>query len=299
MFGLIGFPLGYILLKMNGVCGLRGWQWLFLMEGMPSIILGIVTFRTLPDKPSHAKWLTGDEKAWLAETMQRDALRHEQVEHLTLRTVFREPRVMQLALIFLITAIGGNMVGPFGPQLLKERSHGLWSNSFIALIGIIPAIVGAIAMTVASVHSDRTGKRRAHIVTGYLTAGVAFIAMVYAPGAWWVVAAMCLNAFGERIAAGSYWAVTANTLGLRAAAGGIAMINSVGNLGGFFGPRLMAEMKTRTHGSYEPGLFTAAGLVVTGAIISLLLPKPPTKTANVQDAAVAEVEVALATVETP
>jgi ACS family tartrate transporter-like MFS transporter len=263
--------------------------------------LGIVTFRTLPDKPEHAKWLTSDEKTWLAKTMQHDAKRVEQVEHLTWRSALREPRIMLLCAIFLITAIGGNAVGSFGPQLLKARSHGLWSNSFVATVGVIPAIVGAIAMSVASVHSDRTGQRRAHIVTGYSIAGLAFIAMAYAPGAWWVVAAMTLNTFGERIAAGSYWAVTANTLGLRAAAGGIAMINSVGNLGGFFGPRLMAELKTRTHGSYTIGLFAAAGLVITGAVISLLLPKPPTATVVSQNEGdtVAEVEAALAAVESP
>jgi ACS family tartrate transporter-like MFS transporter len=287
-----------LLLKLNGLGGIRGWQWLFLMEGIPSIILGIVTFRTLPDSPAHAKWLTADEKSWLANTMQQDALRVQQVEHLTWRSAFREPRIVLLCAIFLITSIGGNAVGSFGPQLIKARSHGLWSNSFVAMVGIIPAIVGAIAMSVASIHSDRTGQRRAHIVIGYSIAGLAFIACKYAPGAWWVVAAFALNTFGERIAAGSYWAVTANTLGLRAAAGGIAMINSIGNLGGFFGPKLMGELKTRTHGSYDIGLFAAAGLVITGGLVALLLPKPPAKTAESHDPTGAEVEVALATVET-
>jgi ACS family tartrate transporter-like MFS transporter len=277
VIGLVGFPLAALLFKMNGIGGLRGWQWLFLMEGLPSIILSIVTFRTLPDRPEHARWLTDTEKSWIADVMLKDSLRTEQVEHITWRTALREPRVVQLCLIFLITSIGGNCVGAFAPQILKARSHGTWSDSMVAFVFIIPAVVGAIAMSVASYHSDRTGHRRAHIVTGYLIAGLTYIAYIHAPTAWWLVAAFSLNAFGERIAAGSYWAVTANTLGLRAAAGGIAMINSTGNLGGFFGPKLMAEVKARADGSYVPGFYIACGLVITGAIIALLLPKPPIK----------------------
>ena len=288
VFGLVGGPLAGLLLRMDGVFGLRGWQWVFLMEGIPSIVLSIVTFRTLPDRPDHAEWLTQSEKSRLADTMRKDAQRLEQVEHFSLRSVFTEPRIAQLCAIFLITSIGGNAVGAFSSLYIKARSH--WSDPMVATVGIIPAIVGAIAMSFASGHSDRTGHRRAHIVLGYLTAGLAYLACIHAPSAWFVVAAFALNSFGERIAAGSYWAVTANTLGLRAAAGGIAMINSIGNLGGFIGPRIMGELKQHT-GSYTPGINMAAALVIAGAMISLLLPKPSKTQPD------AEVQIAVAEIE--
>jgi ACS family tartrate transporter-like MFS transporter len=275
MFSLASPLLGGLLLKMNGIGGLRGWQWLFLVEGIPSFLLGFVVFRALPNGPNDAQWLSNEEKSWISASMKRDAEREQQIHHLTLRTALTEPRILILCLIFFITSTGGNAIGFFGPQLIKARSHGLWSDSMVTAVNIIPAIVGAIAMVIAAGHSDRSGNRRYHVAIGYLIAGIAFIACVSAPTAWWVIAAFSLNALGERIAAGSYWAVTSNLLGARAAAGGIAMINSVGNLGGFVGPTLMGEIKKRANGGFGPGLYTAGFLVITGAGVSLFLRKPP------------------------
>ncbi len=268
ILGVFGGPLGGLLLELNGRYRLAGWQWLFLMEGLPSVLLGLVVLKVLPDRPVQASWLSWEEKAWLDARLTQEARSEARVQHLTWRVALSEPRIVTLCLIFLITAIGGNAVGFFGPQLIKSRSGGAWSDARVATVGVIPALVGALAMTLAATHSDRTGKRRRHVVLGYFVAGLAYLLCVFTPSAWGIVLAFSLNALGERIAAGSYWAVTTNLMGARAAAGGLAFINSVGNLGGFFGPILMGELKQRSHGGYAAGLYTAAGLMMLASLLA-------------------------------
>lgn len=270
LLGLFGGPLGGLLLKLDGWHGLPGWQWLFLIEGIPSILLGFVVLKLMPDRPDQAPWLTGEEKSWLAARLAHDARSQERVQHLTWKIALSEPRIVFLCLIFICTSTAGNAVGFFGPELIKVRSGGTWEDWLVATVGVIPAIVGAISMTLASIHSDRTGKRRMHVVLGYFVGALGFLLCAFVPTAPLVILALSIVAFGERIAAGSYWAVTTNLLGAGAAAGGIAFINSVGNLGGFFGPMLMGELKTRSGGQFTPGLLTAAGFMLVASILSYI-----------------------------
>lgn len=288
ILGLFGGPLGGLLLKMNGLLGLRGWQWLFLMEGVPSMLLGLVVLARLPDRPANASWLGDDEKQWIALRLADEARNRQCVQHLSFKVALTEPRILMMCLIFIITSTAGNAVGFFGPQLIKARSGGAWSDPFVASVGIVPAIVGAVAMVVAARHSDRTGRRRLHVVAGYSVAALGFLGLVFAPSAEWTVAALALNAFGERIGAGSYWALTTNLMGARAAAGGIAMINSIGNLGGFFGPVVMGQLKQHTGGGYTAGLVTAAALMLLGAGLAGLLRRQPTHCAPTEAALTAE-----------
>jgi len=274
VLGLFANPLGALLLQMDGWLGLAGWQWLFLIEGMPSVILAFVVFAVLPDKPGDTNWLTDDEKRWLAARLEKDAAHEHAVHKFTLMTALTEPRIRQLCLVFILSSTAGNAVGFFAPKLLKAASHGTWSDSLVSMVMVIPAIVGAIAIALASAHSDRTGRRTQHVLVGYLVAALGFLACVFAPGPGWIIAALALQALGERIGAGSYWALTTNLLGAGAAAGGIAMINSVGNLGGFFGPKLMGWLVDRT-GGYTAGLYMAAGLMVVSAILGALLKRQP------------------------
>ncbi len=265
VLSLIGGPMGALLLKMNGVGGLAGWQWLFLMEGTPSILLAFAVLKILKDSPQQARWLTPEEKTWITESLAREERTSQNVKHLSFRVALSEPRILHLCLIFFLTAVAGNAVGSFAPEMIQTRSGGQWSASFVSFIGVVPAIVGALAMFLSAFHSDRTGARRTHVLFGYAIAGVgyllcAFVSGPHATPAILTLFALSINALGERIAAGSYWTLTTNLMGARAAAGGIAFINSVGNLGGFFGPSLMAEFKTRTHGGFTAGLCMAAGL---------------------------------------
>jgi ACS family tartrate transporter-like MFS transporter len=277
--GLAGAPLGSILLGMHGTLGLAGWQWLFLLEGVPSVILGFLVFAILPNGPKDAKWLTDEEKEWIADSLEEEAKHRDCVQHMSFRVALTDPRIIHVVLIFIITSTAGNAVGFFGPELVKARSGGLWSDGRVALLTGIPAVVGAIAMALAASHSDRSGRRSHHIALGYFTAGLAFFGLVTAPTAPLTLFAMSINTLGERVAAGSYWAVTTNLMGARAAAGGIAFINSVGNLGGFIGPFLMGELKQRSGGGYTAGLYTAAALFIVAAVLSAFLRREPRTTA--------------------
>jgi MFS transporter, ACS family, tartrate transporter len=268
--GIFGGPLGGLLLKLDGWHGLAGWQWLFLIEGIPSVLLSVAVLKFLPNSPQDAPWLTTPEKQWLADQLAHDAKTQKRVEHLSWRKALADPRVVHLCLLFLLNSTANNAIGFFSPQLLKANSHGHWSNTAVAFAGMIPAIVGAISMLLASTHSDRTGNRQLHVVVGYTVAGLSFLLCAFMPDAWGIIFALSLAAMGERIAAGSYWAVTTNILGATAAAGGLAFINSVGNLGGFFGPQVMAELKTRSGGAFGPGIYTSAGLMLVAAVVALL-----------------------------
>lgn len=270
VLGLFGGPLGGLLLELNGWHGLKGWQWLFLLEGIPSMLLSIWVWKFLPDEPDDAKWLTVPEKNWLANRMASDARTEKRMEHFTWRMAVADPRILFLCFIFILSSTAGNAIGFFGPQMVKAFSGGLWSDPKVATLLAIPALVGAIAMNVAARHSDRTGKRRAHVVLGYGIAGLGFLLCISAPNAWGVIAALSLTALGERIGAGSYWAITTNLMGARAAAGGLAFINSVGNMGGFFGPILMGKIKDNTGGGYTWGLAMASGLMVFAAFMAFL-----------------------------
>jgi ACS family tartrate transporter-like MFS transporter len=277
VLGLFGNPLGALLLKLNGWQGLAGWQWLFLLEGIPSLVLAFVVFFVLPNGPSQATWLTDEEKRWLQARLAKEAENEHCVKKLTLMTALTEPRIRQLCLVFILSSTAGNSVNFFAPKLIKAASHGTWDDSLVALMMVIPAIAGAIAIYLASHHSDRTGRRTLHVLVGYLIGALGFLLCIVAPGPGAIIMALSVNMLGERIGAGSYWAITTNLLGAGAAAGGIAMINSVGNLGGFLGPKLMGYLVDRT-GSYAIGLRTAAGLMVAAAILGALLKRQPVYT---------------------
>jgi ACS family tartrate transporter-like MFS transporter len=277
ILGLFSNPLGALLLKMNGWYGLGGWQWLFLLEGIPSILLAFVVFAVLPDGPSQARWLTDEEKQWLQQRLAKEADHEHCVKKLTLKTALTEPRIRQLCLVFLLSSTAGNSVAFFAPKLIKAASHGTWTDSRVAMMMTIPAIAGAIAIFLASHHSDRTGQRTMHVLVGYLIGALGFLLCIFAPGPGLIIVALAVNTLGERIGAGSYWALTTNLLGAGAAAGGIAMINSVGNLGGFLGPKLMGWLLDLTQ-SYTIGLAVAAGLMVAAAILGALLKRQPVYT---------------------
>ena len=246
------------------------------------MLLAFVVFKYLPDTPYQANWLSPDEKDWLAARIARDGQTNQRLEHMTWRVALSDPRILFLCAIMLLSSTGGNAVGFFGPQLIKSRSGGLWSDTTVATVLAIPALAGAVAMNLAAHHSDRPGRRRFHVVMGYAIAAVGFLLCVNSPMVWLVVFALAVNAMGERVGAGSYWAITTNLMGARAAAGGLAFINSVGNLGGFFGPVLMGELKQRTHGGYVAGLYMAAGLMLLASLLAYVAFRQPpvTKTAN-------------------
>jgi MFS transporter, ACS family, tartrate transporter len=273
LVGIIGGPLSGALLKLDGLLGMKGWQWLFLLEGLPSCLLGTVALRYLTDRPEKAEWLSADEKSWLVGQLDKERKEREQThKHLSLTDAFKSPRLLHFALIFFLYVSAGYGVSFFAPQIYKSQTN--WSAQTIALVAALPGIAGAISMLLTSAHSDRTGERKRYVAFGTTLAAIGVSAAALSPNAYCTLAALTVAEFGRGIVQGPFWAMPTSLLSGAAAAGGIAAINSIGNLGGFAGPYAMGWLKDRTHG-YQTGLFLLAGLLICSAICALLVPTKP------------------------
>lgn len=270
--GIIGGPLAAQFLKLEGVAGLHGWQWVFLMEGIPSFLLGFVVLAYMTDKPEHAGWLRPEEREWLIRKLAAEKAHREQFHHMTLLQALSYPRVRHLSLLFFLNILSGSGLGFFGNLVLKQRSG--WSDQQVLWISALPACVGAVSLLLSAAHSDRTGERRLHVTIGLAVGalGIAMVAATRSPVL--TLAAFCVIQIGMNAQNGPFWALTSGFLSGAAAAGGIAFINSVGNSGSFFGPLLMGWLKDRT-GHYEPCLYLLSGTLLLGALVAFLLPPDP------------------------
>lgn len=269
---VLGGPLSGALLKLNGVAGLKGWQWLFLAEGLPSVVLGIVTLLYLTDRPGQATWLLPAEREWLTERLQREQSHREKHFNFTLLQAFAHPRILLLCAIYFTVALCGYGLNLWIPLILKSRSG--WSDMMISTVGMTPSLVGAIGMLIVGAHSDRTGERRRHLACAACVAAVGFVASGWAHSPGLTLVAFSLAALGQLSMLGPFWALSTSTMSGVAAAGAIAYINSVGNLGGFVGPYLMGAFKGST-GTFAAGLYTLAGALLLGGLLALVVRHDP------------------------
>jgi ACS family tartrate transporter-like MFS transporter len=257
--GMIGSPLSAQVLRMDGVLGLHGWQWLYLLEGLPCVPLGLFTLYYLPDRPGDAKWLTGDERKWLEARLRADpADKHD--AH-TIMDVLGDARVWVLTLLyfFLICGLFGFIY--WAPSLITDHAHGF--------ITAIPFCVGAIAMVIIGRHSDRTGERYRHVAACSATAGAGIAATVLCPNTPWAVLTLSVAAIGVWGCLGPFWALPTAFLRGRGAAAGIALINSIGCTAGFITPIVIGWIKDH-QGGYA-GLYFVAGALGAGAVLALAL----------------------------
>ena len=263
----LGSPLSAALLEMNGVMGLRGWQWMFILEAIPALILGVVVFFYMTDRPEQAKWLKEDERAWLVRTMQQEAASKGEGGKHGIISGLANPRVLALALIYFGTSAGLYTLGIWAPQIIKQLGV---SSMTVGFLNAIPPIVSVIAMVLWSRHSDRTGERTWHVVLACLAAAVGLVVAAGATGTLGLIAALTLVNIGISCAKPPLWSMPTMFLSGAAAATGIATINSIGNLGGFAGPAMIGWIKDQT-GSFTGGLYFVAGLLVFSAVLTLLL----------------------------
>lgn len=263
----LGSPLSAALLEMNGVLGLRGWQWMFILEALPALALGFVVFFYMTDRPEQAKWLPTEERDWLVREMaQENASKAGQAHHSALAGLMN-PRVLALALIYFGTSAGLYTLGIWAPQIIKQ----LGASSFtVGLLNAIPPTVSVIAMVLWSRHSDRTGERTWHVVLACLAAVLGLCVAAEAHALVGLIAALTLVNVGISCAKPPLWTMPTMFLSGTAAATGIATINSIGNLGGFAGPAMIGWLKDQT-GSYAGGLYFVAGLLVLSAVLTLIL----------------------------
>ncbi|MGY4364843.1 ACS family tartrate transporter-like MFS transporter [Bradyrhizobium sp. LB1.3] len=273
---VLGSPVSGALLEMDGMLGFKGWQWLFVLEAFPAVLLGFVVLAFLTDRPEKAKWLADDERRWLVETMNVESTSKAATSKHSIWRGLADPRVLALALIYFGTSAGLYTLGVWAPQIIKQ--FGL-STLQVGFLNALPASAAVVAMVLWARHSDRTGERTWHVVLACLlaAAGLAFAGL--AIGVVTVLVALTLVNIGISSAKPPLWSMPTLFLSGPAAAAGIATINSIGNLGGFVGPAMIGWIKDQT-GSFVGGLYFVAGLLVLSAVLTLLLSR--VKTAPVE-----------------
>jgi ACS family tartrate transporter-like MFS transporter len=265
---VIGAPLSTLLLDTS-VFGLAGWRSMFLVEGLPAVILGIIVLFRLPDRPSTAKWLSPEEGR-LLESMA--GVEHGAGSHLGgLRRGLLDPRTWLLGLIYFGLVLGLYGLGFWGPQIIKSMS-GL-DNRQTGLLTAAPYALAAVAMVAWSWRSDRKQERVWHIGLASFASAIGFVASAYVPGPWAGMAALTLAAVGCYAALAVFWTLPTALLTGTAAAGGIALINSIGNAGGYLGPFLIGALKQHTGGYAAPMLMLAAATLASGCLVHLARPK--------------------------
>ncbi|MFD1625536.1 MFS transporter [Azospirillum griseum] len=263
----LGSPISGALLEMHGLMGLAGWQWMFLIEAVPAVLLGGVVLVYMTDRPEKADWLDAEERNWLIAAMAAEnAGKASAASHSVWRGL-ADLRVLALSLVYFGTSAGLYTLGIWSPQIIKE--FGLTSMQ-VGFLNAIPAIVAVGAMVLWARHSDRTGERTWHVVLACLVAAAGLAFAGYATTVVTVLAALTLVNIGISSAKPPLWSMPTLFLSGSAAAAGIATINSIGNLGGFVGPTMIGWIKDTT-GSYLGGLYFVAGLLVLSAALTLLL----------------------------
>ena len=265
--GVVGGPLSGVLLAMNGVWHLAGWQWLFLAEGIPALVLGAAAAKYLPDAPEHASWLNSAEQTMLAARL---ALERESHPHHTLRSALSNGNVWLLALLYFTIVFGHYGIALWLPQILK--GFGGMSDLRVGVLSSLPFLTAAIVMVIVAKHSDSHEERRWHLALSAFGGAIALAASAVARSPLLSLLTISIAAAGVSSTAGPFWTMPAGFLEGTAAAGGIAFINSTGNLAGFVGPSVVGLIRQAT-GSFAGGLLAMALAVLIAGIIALAIPR--------------------------
>jgi ACS family tartrate transporter-like MFS transporter len=263
----LGAPLSTAILGLDGLFGLRGWQVMYIGEAIPTILIGIVTLFVLTDRPEQAKFLTVEEKTWLAEKLAAERKAKDAVRTFGMWQAMFNPKVLLLSLNYfgIVVASLGMLI--FIPQII--RSIGSTSNMMAGWLTMIPYICGGISLVIWGRISDRMHERRWNLLVACLVSAVGLFVAGSMMGTWWALVGMSIAAIGFYGSKGPFWAMPPMFLTGTAAAATIAWINSIGNLGGFFGPWYVGVMKDLT-GSYAGGLYGLALLCLGSAIVCAL-----------------------------
>jgi ACS family tartrate transporter-like MFS transporter len=268
--GIIGSPLSGSLLGLEGKLGLHGWQWLFIFEGLPAMILSVVVWRYLTDRPSEAHWLTAAERDWLETTLERERAHRDGVRKYRLGEALTNDRVLLLGVLYfgLVTGLYG--VTFWLPQIVK--GFGGLSNLAVGFIAALPTLAAAVAMVLWTRHSDRMRERPWHVALPAFMGCLGLSASAIVSDPILSTIALSVALIGIYAAIATSWTLPTAFLTGTAAAGGLALINAVGNLGGFAGPYFVGWIKTAT-GEYAPALLIiGVGVALSGLIALAMRP---------------------------
>jgi len=259
---LLGSPISGLLLGVNWL-NQPGWRWLFIVEGIPAVILGFVTIYYLTDWPREARWLPDDEKEWIIRELELEKRQRKAVRHISMWQAMRHRDVLLLVGAYFFATVGFYGLNIWMPTLLKQASN--WSDLKVTMVAMIPHLAGLVSMLLVGASSDRTGERRWHAASAMILGGVGYV-LVIMGGAnpLLVVAAFCVVAAGVDGYFPGFWPLPTAFLTESAAAASIGLINSFGNLGGFVGPYILGYVRTATN-SFDIGLACLAVSMVLGA----------------------------------
>ena len=265
--GVLGGPISGALLGVRSA-NLAGWQWLFVIEGLPAVLLGGVVLAFLTDRPEVAPWLTAVERTWLTGELAREQNQHPEAARREVFAAFTQAKVWLLVLVYLGDTTCTYGVGLWLPSLIRSVSG--VSNLLIGMLSAIPYVATAIAMVLVGMHSDRTRERRWHLAGSAFVGSFGLACAAYATSATATIVFLSVALLAAFSLLGPFWATSTELLSETSAVAGIALINSLGNLGGFLGPYTIGLVRTWT-GSFRGGLLAVAALLGISGVMALLV----------------------------
>lgn len=260
---------GFIMHYCDGALGLHGWQWLFALEGIPSVLLGFAVLLTLTDYPQQATWLVPEQRDWLVARMQEEEAQRQKTHGAHRLTALLQGRVWLLIAIYFTVAVGSNASGAYFPKLIERQFQGL-DTVQLGFLSAMPHVCAVVGMTLFGISSDRHHERRGHVAAAALLAAAGWGLAAWNPAPVAVLTGLCLAQTGMMSMLPVFWTLPTLFLSGAAAAGGIALINSVANIGGFFGPTILGEF----------GLWSMAIILAAGAALVLLVNVNPRERAS-------------------
>ncbi len=265
---ILGSIVSGFLLELDGWMGLAGWQWLFVMEAIPAVILGIAFWAFMTDWPSDAHWLSQAQRDWLVSRLAAEKTRREAIRSYSLKEALLDRRVLLLSLVYFGGTFSGYGLVLFQPQIVHRLSQGF---GMTGLINAIPYVFGACAMVLWGRHSDHTGERPWHVAIAYSVSAAGLILTALMTDPVFTMVMLVVASMGGSSTGPTFWSLPTAMLSGTAAAGGIALINALGNLGGFFGPYVFGLIKDATGGSFTVGLIVIALGPIMSALVVLAL----------------------------
>jgi MFS family permease len=276
---VIGGPVsGWILDGTHLAFGLKGWQWLFILEGIPSIVVGIVVLIFLRDKPAQVTWLTPQEREAVTARLDEERVKREAIRKYSLRESLTNPRILLLGLVYFGLVCGNYGLGYWLPTIVKgvittlqlDKTSGVPLNTMTGYLVAIPYACAVVAMIWWTKRSDMKQERVFHVAAPAIFGGLSLIAAAYLTNPFLAGIAVTLCAMGTYAAIPTFWALPTGILTGTAAAAGIALVNSIGNLGGFFGPYMVGWITQHT-GTPTLGLVALAGAYIMAGLVTIAL----------------------------